>query len=209
MQSTQNAKAFTLVELLVGLLVTSILLSAVATLAFAMNSAQKASGDTAVKQTQLRQATLHIGELIGNSKLICAAPGNDLAVWRADDNDDNHINVNELVYIERGPGLNLLRLCLFSSPDNPQKTLAELALTTTKQQLIADHRGTYALLIPQCANAQFRWDAAPPQTRVLSVSFDLVENGFTRHYEINTALHAWAGHLLDASGQEIVSGDDD
>jgi hypothetical protein len=196
-------------ELLVGLLVTSILLSAVATLAFAMSSAQTACGDTAFKQAHLRQATVYFSELIGNCRLLCAAPGTDLVVWREDTNGDNRINVNELVYIERGPGLDLLRLCRFSSASNPEKTLAELSLSTTKQELIFNCNGTYVPLIPQCANVQFRWDANPPRTRLLDVSFDLSENNLTRRYEINTALRAWAGHLLNASGTEIVNGDDD
>ncbi len=209
MQRTQRAKAFTLMELLVGLLVTSILLSAVATLAFAMSSAQMASGDTADKQAQLRQATVYLAELIGNCRLVCAAPGPDLVVWREDTNGDNHLNVNELVYVERGPGLNLLRLCRFSSASNPEKTLAELSLPATKQDLISNCAGTYVPLIVQCTNVQFRWDVDPPRTRLLDVSFDLRENNLTRRYEINTALRAWAGHLLNASGTEMISGDDD
>jgi prepilin-type N-terminal cleavage/methylation domain-containing protein len=209
MQRTRDAKAFTLIELLVGLLVTSILLSAVATLAFAMSSAQTASGDTAFKQAQLRQATLYLSELVGNCRLLCAAPGTDLVVWREDTNGDQRINVNELVYIERGPGLDLLRLCRFSSASNPEKTLAELSLSTTKEQLITDGGGTYVPLLPSCANVQFRWDADPPRTRLLSVSFDLFENNLARRYEVTTSLHAWAGHLLDASGTALVNGDDD
>jgi prepilin-type N-terminal cleavage/methylation domain-containing protein len=209
MQRIRRAKAFTLIELLVGLLVTSILLSAVATLAFAMSSAQTASGDTACKQAQVRQATLYLAELIGNCQLLCAAPGTDLVVWREDTNGNQRINVNELVYVERGPGRNLLRLCRFSSAGNPEITLAELALPTTKDQLLGNANAAYVPLLPQCANVQFRWDAAPPRTRLFDVSFDLSENNLTRRYEINTALRAWAGHLLNASGTEIVNGDDD
>jgi prepilin-type N-terminal cleavage/methylation domain-containing protein len=209
MQRIRRAKAFTLIELLVGLVVTGILLSAVATLAFAMSSAQTASGDTAFKQAQVRQATLYLAELIGHCQLVCAAPGTDLVVWREDTNGDQHINVNELVYVERGPGGNLLRLCWLSSAGNPEITLAELALPTTKEQLLANATGTYVLLLPQCANVQFRWDADPPRTRLLDVSFDLSENQITHRYEVNTALRAWAGHLLNASGTALVSRDDD
>lgn len=196
-------------ELLVGLMVTSILLSAVATLAFAMSRAQAASGDTAFKQAQLRQATLYLSELIGRGLLLCAAPGADLVVWREDTNGDNRINVNELTYVERGAGLDQLRLCRFSSVSNPEMTLAQLSLPTTKQGLILNASRTYLPLIPQCANVQFHWDVDPPRTRLLNVSFDLFENNLTRRYEVNTALRAWAGHLLNESGTGIVNGDDD
>jgi hypothetical protein len=56
---------------------------------------------------------------------------------------------------------------------------------------------------------QFHWDPDPPRTRLLTVSFDLLENNLTRRYEMNIALRAWAGHLLDESGTGIVNGDDD
>ena len=49
-----NGKGFTLVELLVALMVTSIILAAVATLAFAMGSVKDSTDDTSSKQAQLR-----------------------------------------------------------------------------------------------------------------------------------------------------------
>ena len=58
---------------------------------------------------------------------------------------------------------------------------------------------------------QFRFDepALPPTKRkFVSISFELVENGVVRQYQINAALRAWAGHLLNDSG-EIVNSDDD
>ena len=131
------------------MLITSIVLSAVATFAFALSTASLASGDTAVKQAQLRQATLRLSDLVGSCQLLCAAPGNDLVIWRADDNADDQINVNELVYIERGDACNLLRLCQFAAADNPPVTLSDLALATTKPQLQASYSPTYTSLIPR------------------------------------------------------------
>jgi len=68
-----NFKGFTLVELLVALVVTSIILAAVATLAYALGTVNDSSNDTAVKQAQLRYATLRISDLIKYSKLVYAA----------------------------------------------------------------------------------------------------------------------------------------
>ncbi len=42
----------------------------------------------------------------------------------------------------------------------------------------------------------------------VSISFDLEENGAVHNYQINASLRAWAGNLLDGSG-EIVNTDDD
>src|SRR3972149_4536193 len=116
--SVLNYRGFTLAELLVALMVTSIVLAAVATLAFALGAAYETSDDISQKQAQVRFATLRISELIRNCKLICGASGDDLAIWRADDNDDGQINISELVYIEMGPSGEHLQLCEFTSFDN-------------------------------------------------------------------------------------------
>lgn len=208
MKTSRTEKAFTLVELLVALVVTGVILSAVATLAFAMSSASRISEDTLLKQAQLRQARLRIGELVRNCKLICAAPGHDVAVWQADSNNDGTINVGELVYIEAGDGLNTLRLCQFSATDSAPVTLQSLADPTTKAFLISRYSETYAPLIPECGTVQFRFDAAPPFTRLFSVSFSLAENGGINRYEINEGLRAWADNLLNDAGDALVSDDD-
>lgn len=209
MQGTRHPRAFTLVELLVGLMVTSIILSAVATLAFAMSSASMAGGDSASKEAVIRHTTLYLSELIRNCKLICAAPDKDLVLWRADDNNNGRINVNELVYIERGATSNMLRLCQFSAPANPEKTLAQLKLPLTKQQLRNLYSLKYTPLISDCNNVQFGFiDASPPRTGLLAITFGFVEDGVYQRYETVAAVRGRADYLLSTSN-EIVTSDDD
>jgi len=208
MKTMSNTKAFTLVELLIALVVTGVILSAVTTLAFAMSSASRASDDTILKEAQLRQARLRIAELVRNCKLICAAAGNDLAVWQADTNGDGIINVAELVYIEGGDDHNVLRLCQFSAGQNAPVLLPSLALATMKAWLVSQYSETYARLIPACQNVQFTLDTAPPYTRRLTISFGLSENGTVHPYEISVALRAWAGNLLSSDGTTLASDDD-
>lgn len=211
MPTTRDIKGLTLVELLVALVVTSIILSGVATLAFAMNAASNAGDDVAMSQARLRYATLRLLDLIRDCNLICAAPGNDLVVWRADDNGNNLIDVDEIVYIEPGASRNRVRLCEFSAVgDPPPVEFDALALSATKTQLISSHNETYILIIPACSGVTFAWDQAPPFTKRLTISFDLAEDGGVHHYQIDAALRAWAGHLLssDADGTSLVSDDD-
>ena len=197
-------KGFTLVELLVALIVTGIVLAAVATLAFAVGAANDETDDTSQKQAQIRQATLRISELIRHCKLICGTPGNDLAVWRADDNNDGQININELVYIERGTSRDYLRLCEFPSSDTLVVNLSDIETLSTSGCSV-----TYVPLVPQCSNVQFGFiSTLPPQSRFLSISFDVLENNIVRQYQISAALRGWAGNLLDGSGSNIVSDDD-
>ena len=203
-----NFKGFTLVELLVALAVTSIVSAAVATLAYALGTANDSSNDTAVKQAQVRYTTLRISELVRNCKLICGAPGDDLAVWRADDNNNGEINPQELVYLEMGQGRDYVQLLDFPSAANWRVTLSSILGGTAKQELIliCDERQTK--LVPECSNVQIVLDSLPPWSKSVSVSFDLVENGAVRQYQISAALRGWAGHLLDTDGSSLVSDDD-
>jgi len=203
MRDTRYENGFSLVELLVALIVTGIVLAAVATLAFAMGAANDATDDTSQKQAQVRYTTLRISELIRHCKLICGTPGDDLAVWRADDNGDGQININELVYIERGTGRDYLRLCEFPSSDTSLVNLSDIDTLSTSDYIV-----TYVPLVPQCSNVQFGFlPALPPQSRFVTISFDIVENDIVRQYQISAALRGWAGNLLDGSGN-IVSDDD-
>ena len=179
-----NFKGFTLVELLVALMVMSIVLTAVVTLAHALGAANDSSNDTAEKQARVRYATLRISELIRYCKLIYDTPDNDIVVWKADNNGDDIVDANELVYIETGLGRDYIQL--------------------------REASGSPVVLIPQCSNVQFRFDEPllpPPQRKSVSISFDLTENDIVRQYQINATLHGWAGHLLDGNGN-IVSDDD-
>jgi prepilin-type N-terminal cleavage/methylation domain-containing protein len=203
-------RAFTLVELMVGLMVTSLLLSAVATLAFAMSHASTAGGDSALRQAQLRNATVRLSELIGNCKMICAAPGTDLAVWSGDTNNNGLVNVNELIYIERGADCKYLRLRRLYSGSNPSRTIAQLALTTTKTQLLNLCASSTISLIPDCNDAQFAFpDVTPPRTGLLAVSFSLLEDGAYQRHEIVTGLRCRAKYLLSVADEIITTGDDD
>jgi len=215
MHKTGSSRAFTLIELMVGLMVTSIILSAVATLAYAMSNASTAGGDSASKEARIRQTTLYLSEMISNCKLVCAnvisATDKDLVLWRADDNNNGRINVNELVYIERGASSNMLRLCEFTAAANPEKTLAQLRLSTTKLQLRNLYSLKYTPLISDCNNVQIGFlDASPPKTGLLAITFGFVEDGVYQRYETVAAVRGRADYLLTAATPpEIVTGDDD
>ena len=207
--------AFTLVELLVAMVVTSIVLTAVITLVFAVGAANDSSSDIALKQAQVRYSTLRISELIKYCKLICGTPGNDLVIWKADYNDDGRINPGELVYIELREERSRIRFLDFSPYSftlwwfrNHSFTIQDIKSGEAKYDLLLRCKKNYTKPIPQCSNAQFLLDTTAPQTRFVNISFDLEENGIMHNYQINAALRAWSGNLLDSSG-EIVNEDDD
>jgi prepilin-type N-terminal cleavage/methylation domain-containing protein len=203
MRDTRYENGFTLVELLVAMVVTSIVLTAVVSLAFALGTASDATDDTSRKQAQVRYATLRVKQLIRQCKLICGMPGGDLAVWTADNNGDGQININELVYIQKGPNSDYLRLCEFPSSDT---TAVDLSVIGTLSP--GGYSVTYVPLVPECSNVQFGLDALPPQSKLVSIWFELLEDNIVRQYQINAALQSWAGNLLNETGDALVSDDD-
>jgi prepilin-type N-terminal cleavage/methylation domain-containing protein len=184
MRDTRYEDGFTLVELLVALIVVSIIFTAVATLAYTLGAVNDAANDMAEKQAQVRFATLRISELIRHCKLICGTAGDNITIWKADDDGDSEIDTNEQVYVEVGGSGDCIQL--------------------------REPNTSPVVLISQCSNVQFRFDepALPVRkSKFVSISFDLVENGVTRQYQISAALRGWAGNLLNGSGN-IVSDDD-
>ncbi len=205
-RDTRYEKAFTLVELLVALIVTSIVMTAVATLAFALGTANDATDDLNLKQAQVRFTTLRIQELIRHSKLICFVGSGDLALWRADDNNDGNINIGELVYIEIGPNRDHLQLCEFPSSDSSVINLGSIGAIAANWWSAYSSDIDYTQVVPQCSNVQFGFDVLPPQSRFVSISFNYVEDNIVRQCQISAGIRGWAGNLLE--GENIVSDDD-
>lgn len=208
-EDTKFSKGFTLVELLVALTVSSIVLAAVATLAYAMSSANDSTDDTSVKQAQVRYTTLRLSELIRQCKLICFAGPDDFAVWRGDDNGDGQINASELVVVEKGSGGDHLQVCDFPiAGGDPVVALSSIRAYSTSWWLSLGLSIRRISLIGQCGNMEFSFDVLPPATRFVNVSFDLIENGFSRQYEISGYVRGWGGNLLNVTGTALVSDDD-
>lgn len=203
---------FTLVELMVALIVTGIIMSAIATLAFAFSSANDMSDDTDRKQAQIRYATVRISELIRQCKLICAVTDGDLVIWRDDDvsGGEGKINTEEIVYIETGS--NRIRIMNFSNCPSWLRTfqvrLPWLQDTWIKNTLMVYCDEEYVVVVPECSNVQFQFDASPPQSQFVNISFEITENDRVREYHIDNTLRCWAGHLLNSDGTDLVSDDD-
>jgi prepilin-type N-terminal cleavage/methylation domain-containing protein len=210
MMNTRYNNGFTLIELLVALIVTSIVTTAVVTLAYAMSSAGDATDDMSRKQAQVRFATVRISDLIRHCKLICYASADEMAVWRADDKPkDGKINIGELTYIEAGSARNHLRLYTFTPSSGEEISLGSIGALATNWWSAYGSLDDPLNLIPECSNVEFGFlPALPPQSKFVTISFDVVENDAACKYQINAMLRGWAGNLLDASGSSIVSDDD-
>lgn len=100
---------FTLVELLMALIVTSIVLAAVATLANAATSAKKATDAMGREQGQLRQLTLYLTDMIRRANGVTSSSEGEFVLWH-DTNCDGYDTSEELTRIRRGADTNGLEI---------------------------------------------------------------------------------------------------
>ena len=209
MMHVRDKSGLALIELLVALIVTSIVVTAVVTLAYALDTANDFSDDTSLKQAQIRFAALRVSDLIRYSRLVCYAGSDDLALWRADDDDDGQISISELVYIECGSARNHLKLCEFPSTNNTAINPGSIGSFASNWWSSYSTEVNYTQMVPECSNVQFYLDdpGTPLNSRFVSISYNIIENGITRKCQINAGLRDRAGNLLDGSGN-IVSDDD-
>ncbi|MFX0199631.1 MAG: PilW family protein [Candidatus Hodarchaeota archaeon] len=208
MKNNRFKDGLALIELVIAMIVTSIIATAVVTLAYALDTANGVTDDTSKKQAQIRFAAIRISELIRHVKLVCYAGTNDLAVWKADSNDDGQINIGELAYIEFGSAKDHVQLCEFPSTNNAAINISSIGSFASNWWSAYSADVNYMPLIPQCSKVDFGFmPELPPQSKFVTISFEIVENGIDRQCQINAALRGWAGNLLDESGN-IVSDDD-
>ena len=217
MKNRRSTKGFTLAELLVALMVTAIIMSAVVSLAFALGQANEMSTENNRSQAQVRYASLKLSDLIRNSRMICAAIGDDIVLWKADDNPANgEMDITELAYIELGSGRNQISLLEFEDAPwfldnwflNSDNQIEFLDIDIRKTLLKNQCEYSQVVIIEECSNAAFLFDEAPPQSKFVTISFDLEESDAVSNYQISGAVRCWAGHMLNNDGTDIVSEDD-
>lgn len=200
-------RGFTVVELLVALLVTSIVLGAVANLSYAVGRAIESTEKLNHSQRTLRYATLRIGELIRHAKLVISNPTNEsIAIWTADDKkEDNKINGSELVYIEFSDGSQELRMLEFPF-QSEHVTIAGITDGSARTTLIDMTDEQVTVLAEDVTNAFFTHGSATAKYVVMdfALNIDSVRTGF----QIRARAGASADNLIDQAG-ELVIGDDD
>lgn len=109
MKRTIRKSGFTVVELLVALLVASIVLAGVATLANAATAAKEATDEMGREQSQIRQLTMYLTDLIQRSNGVTSYSDGEFVLWH-DDNYDSAQTSEELTRVRRGADLNGLEI---------------------------------------------------------------------------------------------------
>jgi Tfp pilus assembly protein PilW len=197
----------TLMELLLAMMVMSLVMAGVATLAFALGSVKDSSDDTSRKQAYLRFTMVQVAELIKHSKLVCYASSGEVLIWATDTNLDGKINVNEVVSLWTDSSKSKIMLSRFTSAGNAEVPLASVGSYASQWWLAFGATASDVGAVPECANVAFFTDTAAQGSQYVSIAFDLTQNGQTARYTISGRLCARSGNLVDTHNN-IVTDDD-
>jgi len=220
MKINKRHSGFTLAELLVALMITSLILGAVAAIAYAMGSANDNAEISGTAQAQVRFTSNWINEKIKFSRMIFDIPGEGIAVWVNDNGfdgfgeGDDKVNPGELTILRFNE--NNLEYKEYSPKFASESWFAQKEFTVSEiqsgiAQTFLDSQCVETppiTVVSDTSNGRFVLDTFAPYTRQVTIEFEIEENGVSKPHKINTAVLGWAGHLLNASG-EIVSSDDD
>ena len=107
MKRSTKKSGFTLVELMIALLVSSIILSAVATLAYATGSAKEVTDQMGREQTVLRHVNVRLTDLIMRADGVVSASAGGFELWY-DANADGVVDVDESTQVTRDSDGNMI-----------------------------------------------------------------------------------------------------
>lgn len=196
---------FTLVELLTALSVLTVILSAAATLAFAVGSAESATNKMGEQQARIRYATMRIRELARNSCLVIPYSDTGVIFWTGDANADGKINGSEAVWLSTDAGSG--NGSIVSITEFPGQTAVvtrqELESGNDLNVLMAITDETVTNLFENCSSVSISL-----QDNITTVTFTLVEDSQSRQCQVIAAIRASYDFLLD-SNSNLLSGDDD
>ncbi len=156
---------FTLVELIIALMIASVVMAAVVTLANAAVNANQATDLMGREQAQLRLVLIRLTDLIRRANQVTAADIDSFQLWH-DNNADGLKTADELTQISRGTGGNTLQIDSIDSSE----------------------------VYTQCRNISFDYDSAAPQTRKVTIWFDITAAGQSQRYSIVARLRASDEH---------------
>ncbi len=204
----KNNPGFTLVELLIALMVSAVVLSAVAGLTFAFTSADTDSDEKFSNLSRMRYVTLRLSELIRNCKMICDYDNGDVVIWKNDDNKDGKVNVNEIVILEKGNFSSKLNILQYHTTNNERVFLNDIKYYNIKSILNNNYDFNRVTFLKNCRNINFYFDQWPPYTERMGISYEMKEGSTWNKYHLRLYLRAYSKDILNYDGSQLINDDD-
>jgi prepilin-type N-terminal cleavage/methylation domain-containing protein len=185
---------FTLLELVMGMLISGIILLAVATLSFALGRGQEVTDLMINHQAVIRSASVRIPELVHNGLAVWMANDGDLVIWTGDANGNRRIEVSELAYLMINTTGKRIELMTCAGLDTPV-TAAEIVSGAAESIITASSFKTVTPLVSNCTNMQFLMQGY----KYVIIRFNLTAETGSRDYQICARVRAdisdWMGTL--------------
>ena len=207
----QNKSGFTLVEILVSMMVISIIMGAVITMAHAMSTSYAMSEHSSKGMAILRNGRVRIVEEISQALAIVPVDDTELAIWTSDKNGDNQICGDELVFLESNEAGDCISLISFNDASFHSTTILaieDIENGSAKTWLKDNCSEIDCKVIPDCSNIEIGSDNIWPKARFVAVEYTADhQKGLTR-FEICASVRSSVENLVSATGELKVSDDD-
>ena len=182
----RNAKAFTLAELLMAMLVMGIIALAVGGMSMALSTAHEYSEDF-YRHTQIaRNGMRRVQRALRQAKLITAKDSTSVAYWAEDTNGNGRINLTEMRLLTFEAGQGELAEYRVEFPDwweewwkeekDIEFPLSEVATIDQVKKLVGALEWTGRLWAAELTDVSFVASPAAPQTKVLQVRWNLLSS---------------------------------
>lgn len=193
-------------ELLLSLSVMTIVLTAAASLAFAMGVAEKVTSQMGEEQARIRFATMRVRELARNSCMVFTHSTTGVVFWTGDANGDGQINGNEVTWLstDAGGGAGTV-LKITEFPDySAVITRRDLQFQSGLSTLALMSNETVTILFEDCSSVSISL-----KDNITTVAITLVEDDQAKDLQICAAVRSSVDYLLTSTDSDLVSGDDD
>lgn len=208
--SNFRCRGFTLVELLVALVVTAIISSAVLTLAYAITSGYEGAEQNARTNAGIRSSNIFFCDAIKNCKLILQVSSDRACFWLEDTNGDGAINSAELRFFYYHGDSKELRMLSFSgeSATEDKIELFQFGSNNFMEFLIMKYNDHEAILIENCTWVKFTFDVAAPQTEMVNLAFNVSSNNGEKRFDFTACKRVSPLASLGSDLKLKVSDDD-
>jgi prepilin-type N-terminal cleavage/methylation domain-containing protein len=176
-------RGFTLTELLIAIMITGIILSAVASLTYAVSRLWAHNGASDQVGHHLDSAAGQVSSAVRGCRVVLHEGASRVGLWGGDLDADGEIDVRELVLIGYQPARQrLVRIQWDASPATAEVSPDAFVGADGWSQVVDAHEAVKkeAVLAEDVTACSFTLDKPPPETRRMTVELTIVQGGYSR-----------------------------